>query len=320
MTTKASRAAFGEALLELGARDERIVTLDADLSKSTMTIAFARAHRDRAFNVGIAESNMLGIGAGLALAGRIPFVCSFACFLVGRFETIRVSIAYTNANVKLVGTHAGIAIGEDGYSQMGIEDIACIRALPNVPIVQPADEVETKQAVAYAVEHEGPLYLRLTRQALEPVSPPGYRFQLGKSVVLRPGNDVTLIASGGTVFNSLQAADRLQAGGIKAEVINAACIKPLDEELILASAGKTGHVLTIEDHSLAGGLGGAVAELLGEVLPTPLKRLGVHGFGESGDPKALYAKHGLHPAGIADSVTKFLDRRGNCTGSNMPGS
>jgi transketolase len=308
MAAKASRAAFGEALLALGARDERIVTLDADLAKSTMTVAFAKAHPGRAFDVGIAESNMLGIGAGLALAGRIPFVCSFACFLVGRFETIRVSIAYTQANVKLVGTHAGIAIGEDGYSQMGLEDIACLRALPNIPIIQPADEVETTQAVAYAVEHEGPLYLRLTRQALEPVSPPGYRFQLGRSVVLRPGHDVTVIVSGGPVFNALAAADRLQANGIKAEVINAACIKPLDEELILASAGKTGHVVTVEDHSLAGGLGGAVAELLSEVLPTPVKRLGVRGFGESGDPKGLYAKHGLDSAGIADSVVKFLGR------------
>jgi transketolase len=308
MAAKASRAAFGEALLELGARDERIVTLDADLSKSTMTLAFGKAHPRRAFNVGIAESNLLGIGAGLALTGRIPFVCSFACFLVGRFETIRVSIAYTGANVKLVGTHAGIAIGEDGYSQMGLEDVACLRALPNIPIIQPADETETRQAVAYAVEHEGPLYLRLTRQALEPVSPPGYRFRLGKSVVLRPGNDVTLIASGGPVFNALRAADLLQADGINAEVINAACIKPLDEDAILASAGKTGHVVTIEDHAVAGGLGGAVAELLSEALPTPLRRLGVRGFGESGDPGGLYAKHGLDPAGIAGGVVKFLGR------------
>jgi transketolase len=308
MPAKASRAAFGEALLELAAKDDRIVTVDADLSKSTMTANFAKAYPGRAFNVGIAESNMLGIGAGLALSGKIPFVCSFACFVVGRFETIRVSVAYTNANVKIVGTHAGIAIGEDGYSQMGLEDIACIRALPNIPIIQPADELETKQAVAYAVEHPGPLYLRLTRQNLEPVSPPDYRFQLGKSVVLRGGGDVTILASGGTVFNALEAAKQLAAEGVKAEVINAACIKPLDEDLILRAAGKTGHVVTVEDHSLAGGLGGAVAELLSEVLPTPLKRLGVQGFGESGDPKGLYAKHGLDPAGIASSVLKFLNR------------
>ena len=308
MPAKASRAAFGEALLELGATDDRIVTVDADLSKSTMTAAFARTYPDRAFNLGIAESNMLGIGAGLALTGKIPFVCSFACFVVGRFETIRISVAYTNANVKIVGTHAGIAIGEDGYSQMGLEDIACIRALPNVPVIQPADELETRQAVAWAVEHQGPVYLRLTRQSLEPVCPPGYRFRLGRWLVLRPGTDVTLIGTGGTVFNCLEAATRLAADGVSAEVVDAACIKPLDEELLLASAGKTGHVVTAEDHSIAGGLGGAVAEALAEALPTPMRRLGVQGFGESGDAKSLYAKHGLDPAGIAGSVRKFLNR------------
>jgi len=308
VAAKASRAAFGEALLDLGAREPRIVTLDADLSKSTMTVHFAKKYPDRAYNIGIAEANMIGIGAGLALTGKIPFVCSFACFIVGRFETIRISVAYTNANVKIVGTHSGIAIGEDGYSQMGLEDIACIRALPNVPVIQPADELETKQAIAYAVEHEGPLYLRLTRQSLEDVCPPDYRFRLGTWLVLRPGSDVTLIGSGGTVFNCVQAATLLAVDGVSAEVINAASIKPLDEDLLLRSAGKTGHVVTVEDHSIEGGLGGAVAETLGELLPTPLKRLGVRGFGESGDSKGLYAKHGLDPAGIASSVRKFLNR------------
>ncbi|MGH7278077.1 MAG: transketolase family protein, partial [Candidatus Rokuibacteriota bacterium] len=247
MPAKATRAAFGEALLDLAARDPRIVTLDADLSKSTMTAAFARTYPERAFNLGIAESNMIGVGAGLALTGKIPFVCSFACFVVGRFETIRISVAYTNANVKIVGTHAGIAIGEDGYSQMGLEDIACIRALPNIPIIQPADEAETKQVIAYAIEHPGPLYLRLTRQSLEPVSPPDYRFRLGHWVTLRAGADVTLIGTGGTVFNCLQAARALEEDGLSAEVINAASIKPLDEERLLRSAGKTGHVVTVED-------------------------------------------------------------------------
>jgi transketolase len=308
MPAKATRAAFGEALLELGARDERIMTVDADLSKSTMTAKFAKTYPQRALNVGIAESNMIGVGAGLALTGRIPFVCSFACFVVGRFETIRISVAYTNANVKIVGTHAGIAIGEDGYSQMGLEDVACLRALPNVPIVQPADELEAKQAVAWAVEHQGPVYLRLTRQNLEAVCPPDYRFQLGRWLTLRPGADVTVIASGGTVFNALEAATQLQADGISAEVINAASVKPLDEDTLVRSATRTRHVVTVEDHSITGGLGGAVAETLTEVLPTPLKRLGVTGFGESGDAKGLYAKHGLDPAGIAGSVKKFLSR------------
>jgi transketolase len=308
MPAKATRAAFGEALIDLGARDERIVTLDADLSKSTMTAGFAKKFPGRAFNLGIAESNMVGVGAGLALTGRIPFVCSFACFVVGRFETIRISVAYTAANVKIVGTHAGIAIGEDGYSQMGLEDVACLRALPNVAIVQPADELETRQAVAWAVEHQGPVYLRLTRQNLEPVSPVDYRFQLGRWVTLRPGHDVTVVATGGTVFNALEAARRLEAEGVSAEVLNAASIKPLDEDALVRSARRTRHVVTVEDHSIAGGLGGAVAEALGEVLPTPLKRLGVVGFGESGDAKGLYAKHGLDPAGIAASVRKFLAR------------
>lgn len=308
MPAKATRAAFGEALLDLGAQNERIVTVDADLSKSTMTAHFAKKYPERAYNMGIAEQNMIGVGAGLALAGYVPFVCSFACFVVGRFETIRISVAYTNANVKLVGTHAGIAIGEDGYSQMGLEDVACLRALPNIPIIQPADEMETKQAVAWAVEHEGPVYLRLTRQTMEPVSAPDYRFRLGVWPVLRPGHDVTVIGSGGPLANCLEAAKLLAADGISAEVINASTIKPLDEQALLASAGRTGHVVTVEDHSVAGGLGGAVAELLGEALPTPLSRLGVHGFGESGDAKALYAKHGLDPAGIAGSVRKSLNR------------
>src|SRR5262245_55162926 len=287
MPAKASRAAFGEALIELAATDERIVTLDADLSKSTMTAGFAKKFPARALNLGIAESNMIGVGAGLALAGKVPFVCSFACFVVGRFETIRISVAYTGANVKIVGTHAGIAIGEDGYSQMGLEDIASLRALPNVSIVQPADELETKQVIAWAAEHQGPVYLRLTRQNLEPVSPPDYTFRFGKWQTLRRGHDVTLIASGGPVFNTLEAAALLANDGISADVINAACIKPLDEDMLLRSAGKTGHVVTVEDHAIAGGLGGAVAELLTDVMPTPLRRLGVTGFGESGDPKGL---------------------------------
>jgi transketolase len=308
MPAKASRAAFGEALLDLGARDERIVTVDADLSKSTMTAGFAKAYPARAFNVGIAESGMVGLAAGLALTGRIPFACSFACFVVGRFETIRVSIAYTQAPVKLVGTHVGVAIGEDGYSQMGLEDMACLRALPNIPIVQPADEIETRQAVAHAVEYPGPIYLRLTRQNLEPVHGPDYRFQFGKVDLLRPGTDVSILATGGPLTNALAAAAKLAAEGVSAEVINVATVKPLDEEGVLRSAGRTGRVVTVEDHSIHGGLGSAVAELLGEVMPTPLKRIAVTTFGESGDPKGLYAKHGLDTDGIARTVLKFLAR------------
>jgi len=308
MPGKSSRAAFGEALLDLGAKDERIVTLDADLSKSTMTAKFAKTYPSRAFNVGIAESTMIGMAAGLALSGRVPFACSFACFLVGRFETIRVSVAYSQAPVKLVGTHVGVAIGEDGYTQMGLEDIACLRSLPNIPIVQPADEIEAKQAIAWAVEYPGPVYLRLTRQNLENVHQAGFRFQFGRAEVLRPGTDVSILATGGPLWNALEAAKRLESEGIQAEVLNVATIKPLDEETILRSAGKTGHVVTVEDHSVSGGLGGAVAEMLSEVMPTPLRKLAVSGFGESGDQKGLYAKHGLDAAGIAGTVKKFLSR------------
>ena len=308
MAAKASRAAFGEALLELGAKDERIVTVDADLSKSTMTAAFGKKFPERHFNVGIAESGMIGLAAGLALSGRVPFACSFACFLVGRFETIRVSVAYSEAPVKLVGTHVGVAIGEDGYTQMGLEDMACLRALPNIPIVQPADEIETRQAVAYAVEHPGPIYLRLTRQGLEPVHEASYQFRLGKADVLRPGHDVTVLATGGTVWYALEAAKALAADGIQAEIVNVASVKPLDEETILRSAGRTGHVVTVEDHSINGGLGSAVAEMLAELMPTPLKRIGVTTFGESGDQKGLYAKHGLDAAGITAAVRKLLSR------------
>jgi transketolase len=306
MAAKASRAAFGEALIDLGARDERIVTVDADLSKSTMTVGFAKAYPSRAFNVGIAESGMIGLAAGLALTGRVPFACSFACFIVGRFETIRVSVAYTQAPVKLVGTHVGVAIGEDGYTQMGLEDIACLRSLPNIPIIQPADEIETVQAVAFAVDYPGPLYLRLTRQNLEPVHGDAYRFQFGKVDVLRPGTDVSILATGGPLANALAAAKALAAEGVSAEVINVATVKPLDEEGIVASAAKTGRIVTVEDHSIHGGLGSAVAEILGELLPTPLKRIGVTTFGESGDMKGLYAKHGLDADGITRAVLKFL--------------
>jgi transketolase len=308
MPAKATRVAFGEALLELGARKRRIVVVNADLGKSTMTQKFAETYPDRAFNVGVAEANLLGIGAGLALSGWIPFVCTFGAFAIGRFETLRLSVCYSHANVKIVGTHTGLGIGEDGYSQMAMEDLTLARALPNLAVIQPADEVETKLAVAYAAEHEGPVYLRLTRQPVAPVSPPGYTFQLGRGTVLREGTDVTLVASGGPVSNCLKAADRLAADGVRAEVINIATLKPLDEELILRSAGKTGHVVTVEDHTIRGGLGGAVAELLGEALPTPLRRLGVSGFGESGDPAGLYARYGLDPDGIARSVLKLLGR------------
>jgi transketolase len=306
MASTATRAAFGEALATLGEKYPNIIVVDADLAKSTMTLAFAKKFPHRHLDIGIAEGNLVGIGAGLALAGKIPFICSFACFLAGRFEQIRLSVAYTDSNVRLVGTHAGIGIGEDGYSQMSLEDIALMRSLPNVDILQPADKIETLQAVEFLVHHDRPTYLRLTRHKLDDVHESSYRFQFGKGDLLREGNDVTLIATGGLVKPSLDAAEALAKENIKAAVINMHSIRPLDNELILQWASKTRHVVTLEDHSIRGGLGGAVAELLSEEMPVPVKRLGMSGFGESGTQEALYEKYGFTAAGIQSSVKKFL--------------
>lgn len=303
---KATRASFGEAIVELGEKNPNIVVIDGDLSKSTMTGNFAKKFPDRWLNVGIAEGNMVGVGAGLALSGKIPFICSFACFLVNRFEQIRMSIAYTRANVKIVGTHVGVGIGEDGYSQMGIEDVSLIRSLPNIAIIQPADDIEAKRAVQYIVEYDGPCYFRLTRQKLEDINPSDYKFNFGKGVVLKEGSDITIIASGGVVYNSLTAANELENEGISAKVINIHTIRPIDEELIISSAEKTGKIITVEDHTINGGLGGAVCELLSEKLPTKVKRLGLSDFGESGDSKELYQKFGLSIEGIKKEIKDLL--------------
>ena len=303
---KATRASFGETIVKLAEKNKDIIVIDGDLSKSTMTGEFAKKFPDRWLNVGIAEGNMVGVGAGLALSGKIPFICSFACFLVGRFEQIRMSIAYTRANVKIVGTHVGIGIGEDGYSQMGLEDVALIRSLPNIAIIQPADDIEAQKAVPYIVEHDGPCYFRLTRQKLEDVNQSNYEFKFGKGVVLKDGSDVTIIASGGVVYNSLIASKELQKEGINVEVINIHTIRPLVVELILSSAEKTGRIITIEDHSINGGLGSAVCELLCEKLPTKVKRIGLKDFGESGEQKELYHKYGFSTEKIKNEVKNFM--------------
>jgi len=307
MAATATRAAFGEALTTLGEKYSNIVVVDADLSKSTMTGAFAKKFPHRHLDIGIAEGNLIGIGAGLALAGKIPFICSFACFLAGRFEQIRLSVAYTNANVRMVGTHAGIGIGEDGYSQMALEDIALIRSLPNIDILQPADKLETLQAVEFLVNHDHPAYLRLTRHKLDDVHESSYRFQFGKGDTLREGNDVLLLATGGLVKPALDAAEALAKQSISATVINIHTIRPLDDELILKWASKTRRVVTLEDHTIRGGLGGAVAELLSEKMPVPLKRLGMSGFGESGTQEALYEKYGFTAAAIKTLVKNFFN-------------
>lgn len=312
MAAKATRQAFGETLAELGAEYPDIVVLDADLSKSTMTKLFAAKFPERFFEFGIAESNMIGAAAGLALSGKIPFACSFACFLTGRYETIRISVAYSKAAVRLVGTHAGIGIGEDGNSQMGLEDVSLMRALPNMTVIQPCDEAETRAAVRYLAGHnEGPSYLRLTRQKLPDVNGGGYRFEWGKGVVLREGSEVTVVASGGVVANALAAAQALSREGIEARVVNVHTIKPIDEDLIVRCARETGALFTVEDHTVIGGMGSAVAEVCAREAPVPVYRWGLQNrFGESGSPVELYRKYELDAEGIARRVREFVGSLG----------
>ncbi len=304
----ATRLAFGQTLLELGGIDPDIVVLDADLSTSTQSYLFGQKYPERFFQLGIAECNMIGTGAGLALAGKKPFICSFACFLVNRFEQVRMSIAFTGAAVTMVGTHAGVAIGEDGYSQMGQEDLAHVRSLPNVDIVQPVDDLETRGAVAFAAEHPRPLYLRLTRQKVEPLTPDDYAFEFGRGVVMREGGDVTLLATGGVVANTLRAAEALSAEGVGARVVNIHTLKPLDTELLEACASETGRIVTVEDHSVTGGLGSAVCEALSETPGAVVHRIGIEDYGQSGDPAGLYAAYGLSAEAIASTTIAFLER------------
>src|ERR671919_2527574 len=304
---KATRDAFGEAIIRVGG-DPRIVVLTGDLRDSTRTEEFAEKYPERFFEVGIAEKNMIGIASGLALSGKVPWVCSFSTFVAGRFEVVRMSVAYQEANVRIVGTHSGVGVGEDGYSQMSLEDIAMIRALPNVAVINPADAVETERAVEYLLDHRGPAFLRLTRQGVEDVNDDGYRFEFGRAVTLREGSDVALVATGAPVGEAVRAADALDADGVSASVINVHTIAPLDEEAVRAAAESHRAVITIEDHSVHGGLGGAVAEVLaaGNGSAAPLHRIGMRSFGESGSPAELYAKFGLDAAGIAATAGEVL--------------
>jgi transketolase len=306
----ATRDAFGTTIVRVGA-DPRIVVLTGDLRDSTRTEEFAERYPDRFLDAGIAERNMLGIASGLALSGKIPWACSFSCFVTGRFETLRMSVAYQEANVRIVGTHTGIGVGEDGYSQMALEDMAGIRALPNVAIVNPSDAVETERAVEYLVEHRGPVFLRLTRQGVEDVNGDGYRFEFGKAVTLRDGSDVAILATGAPVGEAVKAAAELSGDGISARVVNVHTIKPLDDaDAVRAAAAECRALLTVEDHSVHGGLGSAVAEMLaeGNGSRASLRRVGMTTFGESGSPAELYAKHGLDAAGIARAARESLDR------------
>ncbi|NCB77916.1 transketolase family protein [uncultured Anaeromusa sp.] len=308
---KATREAYGEALKEIGGKNEQIVVLDADLSKSTKTNVFAKAYPQRFFNVGIAEQNLVGTAAGLAASGKTPFVSTFAMFAAGRaFEQIRNSVCYPKLNVKVAATHAGLTVGEDGASHQAIEDVSLMRSLPNMTVLVPADEEETRQAIAWAAAYQGPVYIRLGRMSVDNVSPEGYVFAPAKAAVLTEGNDVALIANGVMVMAALEAAKMLAAEGIQARVINMASVKPLDEAAVVSAAKETGAIVTCEEHSIIGGLGSAVAEVLAEQAPAPLERVGVKDtFGESGKPKELLAKYGLTAADVAEAARRVVARK-----------
>ncbi|MCI9137429.1 MAG: transketolase family protein [Lachnospiraceae bacterium] len=305
----ATREGYGEALLELGRKHENLVVLDADLAATTKTCVFQKEFPERHINCGIAEGNMIGIAAGLATTGKVPFVSSFAMFVAGRaFEQVRNSIGYPQLNVKIGASHAGISVGEDGASHQCNEDIALMRMIPGMTVINPADYVEAKAAVAAAFELEGPVYMRFGRLAIPVINDRAdYKFELGKGVLLREGSDVTVLATGLCVAAALEAAERLAAEGVNAEVINIHTIKPLDEELVIQSAKKTGKVVTVEEHSIIGGLGSAVCECLSEKYPAPVCRVGINDvFGESGPALKLLEKYGLDEKGIYERVKNFV--------------
>ena len=305
----ATRESYGNALAELGAQHDNIVVLDADLAGATKTSVFMKAFPERHIDCGIAEGNMMGVAAGLATTGKVPFASTFAMFASGRaFEQIRNSIGYPHLNVKIGATHAGITVGEDGATHQCNEDVALMRTIPGMTVIVPSDDVEAKAAVRAAIEMNGPVYLRFGRAAVPVINDkPDYKFEVGKGVLLREGKDVTIIASGITVASALEAAEMLAADGIDAEVINIHTIKPLDEELVLASAKKTGKVVTAEEHTVIGGLGSAVCDCLSEKHPTPVLRIGMQDtFGESGPANALVEKYGLDGKGIYEKVKGFV--------------
>jgi len=304
----ATRESYGNALAELGAEYENLVVLDADLAAATKTGIFKKAFPDRHIDCGIAECNMMGIAAGLATTGKIPFASSFAMFAAGRaFEQVRNSIGYPKLNVKIGATHAGISVGEDGATHQCNEDIALMRTIPGMVVINPADDVEAKAAVRAAIEHEGPVYLRFGRLAVPVINDtPDYKFELGKGVVLHEGKDVTIIATGLPVSECLAAADKLAADGIDAKVINIHTIKPLDEDLVVKAAKETGKVVTVEEHSVIGGLGSAVCDVLSEKCPTQVMKIGINDtFGESGPAVELIKKYGLDADSIYEKVKAF---------------
>lgn len=308
---RATREAFGETLIELAAEGVDVVAVDADLSGSTTTVKFGAAHPDRFFNVGIAEQNMIGTAAGLAVAGKVPFTGSFAVFATGRaYDQVRNTVCYSNLDVKLAPTHSGITVGPDGGSHQMLEDIALMRVLPGMRVLVPADYVAAKAALRVAATTPGPFYVRLGRAGVPVIYDEDYVFELGRARVLREGVHVTLVACGVMVEQALAAADMLELEGIHAEVLDVATIKPLPAEQIAASASKTGAVVTCEEHSVIGGLGSAVAEALGERAPVPMTRVGVRDvFGTSGEPAELMEHFGLSATHIAAAAREVLERR-----------
>ena len=304
----ATRESYGNALVELGAEHDNLIVLDADLAAATKTGVFKKAYPDRHIDCGIAECNMMGIAAGLSTTGIVPFASTFAMFAAGRaFEQVRNSIGYPHLNVKIGATHARISVGEDGATHQCNEDIALMRTIPGMVILNPADDVEAKACVKAAYEYNGPVYLRFGRLAVPVINDrPDYKFELGKGVVLREGKDVTIVATGLCVSSALEAAEKLAADGIDAKIINIHTIKPLDEELIVAAAKETGKVVTVEEHSVIGGLGSAVCDALAEKCPVPVKKIGVQDvFGESGPAVALLAKYKLDGEGVYEQVKEF---------------
>ncbi len=307
--TVATRQSYGEALVELGKAHDNVYVLDADLAAATKTDIFKKAYPERHIDCGIQESNMIGVAAGLASTGKVPYASSFAMFATGRaYEQVRNSVGYPHLNVKIGATHAGISVGEDGASHQCIEDIALMRSIPGMIVINPADDTEAKAAVFAAYEHEGPVYMRFGRLAVPVINDPKtYKFEIGKGIVLKEGKDLSLIATGLEVSESLKAAEMLEADGVSVEVINIHTIKPIDKDLILKTAKKTGKVVTVEEHSVIGGLGSAVAEVLSEECPTKMKRIGVFDtFGESGPAKELLHKYELDAEGIYKQVKAFL--------------
>ena len=304
----ATRDSYGNALVELGKEHENLVVLDADLAAATKTGVFKKVFPERHIDCGIAECNMMGVAAGLATTGKVPFASSFAMFAAGRaFEQIRNSIGYPKLNVKIGATHAGISVGEDGATHQCNEDIALMRTIPGMVVINPSDDVEARAAVKAAYKHEGPVYLRFGRLAVPVINDrEDYKFELGKGVVLREGKDITLIATGLPVAETLEAAEKLSADGIDAKVINIHTIKPLDEELIVEAAKETGKVVTIEEHSVIGGLGSAVCDVLSEKAPTKVLKIGINDtYGESGPAVELVKKYGLDAESIYKKIKEF---------------